>query len=134
MKILEKKIDNMADLLGLKHQGDVVTTVTKRSRSIWTTFDGVDKRIENLDTQHLCNIHYFMKYVNPEFYDKSTKHLIACEIDRRLDGKLLPYKPLRRFAGEIQYLKQKNWLVDDFMEHKTLVVIDGKVIGEVDES
>ena len=124
----------MADLLVLKHQVDVVTTVTKRNSNIWTTFDGVDKRVENLDTQHLCNIHYFMKYVNPDFYDESIKHLIACEIDRRLDGNLLPYKPLRRFAGEINYLKQKNWLVEDRENNKTLVIIDGEIIGEVDES
>ena len=124
----------MADLLGLKYRNDVMTRVTKRSKVIWTTFDGVKIKVEDLDSQHLCNIHYFMKYVNPGFYDKSIKHLIACEIDRRLDGNLLPYKPLRRFAGEINYLKQKNWLVEDRENNKTLVIIDGEIIGEVDES
>jgi hypothetical protein len=46
----------------------------------------------------------------------------------------LPYKPLRRFAVEMQYLKHKKWLVEDRVNNKTLVIIDGKVIGEVDES
>ena len=126
----------MADLLGLKHQNDVVTTTTipKRSQVTWTTFDGVKNKVEDLDSQHLCNIHYFMKYVNPDFYNKSTKRLIACEIDRRLDGQLLPYKPLSRFPGEIEYLKQKGWLFKDTENKKTLVIIDGEIIGEVDES
>lgn len=123
----------MADLLGLKHQNDVVTVtiVPKRNKSIWTTFDGVDSAIENLDSQHLCNIHYFMKYVNPDFYDKSTKHLIACEIDRRLDGQLLPYKPLRRFPAEIAYLKHMGWLFEQ--GNKTLIIINGEIIGQVAE-
>lgn len=124
----------MADLLGLKYEGDVVTTVAKRKCITWTTFDGVNIKVEDIDSQHLCNIHYFMKYVNPEFYDESIKNLIACEIDRRLDGQLLPYKPLRRFAVEMQYLKHKKWLVEDKENNKTLVIIDGNIIGEVDES
>lgn len=121
----------MADLLGLKYQNDVVTIVPKRSQVTWTSLDGVSKKVENLDSQHLCNIHYFMKYVNPDFYDKSTKHLIACEIDRRLDGQLLPYKPLRRFYGELAYLKQKGWLFEQ--DNKTLIIINGEIIGQVAE-
>jgi len=127
----------MADLLGLKHQNDVVTTVPRKPRRsyiIWSTFYGVDNVIENLDSQHLCNIHYFMKYVNPEFYCGETKLLIRCEIDRRLDGQILPYKPLRRFAGEIAYLQHKGWLVEDKENNKTLVIIPGEKVGEVDES
>ena len=123
----------MADLLGLKHQNDKVTVLPKREYITWTTFEGETKRICDLEDQHLCNIYYFIEYLNPEFYDAKTKLLIRCEIDKRFDGNPLEYRPLKRFINEIEFLKQKGWLVKDEQEKRTYVVIDGKKIGEVSE-
>ncbi len=121
----------MADLLGLKYENDRV--LSRRELVTWINFEGVEKKVYELDGQHLCNIYYFMKYVNPEFYDKDIKGLIASEIDLRFDGKILEYRPLRRFLGEISFLKSKGYLVEGYQKKVTYIVIDGKRIGRVAE-
>jgi len=119
----------MADILGTKYENDVVTVVPPKRNIHWTTFEGEKKELSKIDHQHLSNIHWFMKLVNPEFYDKGTKHLIACEIDGRFDGELLPYRPLPRFRGEIESLKNLGYLRERCAGAIVEVVVDGKVVG-----
>jgi len=121
----------MADLLGLKHKKDVVRVVPRREREKWTSFEGVTKSICDLDDQHLCNIYYFMKFINPKFYNKHTRELIAREIDFRFDGNIMDYRPLRRLPGEIEILREKGMLRQDAHTNTTYVVFEGKVIGSV---
>ena len=103
--------------------------VEVKDEPTWTTFEGVEKSISEIDHQHLSNIYYFMKYVNPSFYDKEVNMLIGMEIDGRFDGKLLPWRPLKRFRGEIEFLRCKRWILRH--GNKSLIVINGKIIGEV---
>ena len=107
--------------------------VESKKGPIWTTFEGVEKSISEIDHQHLSNIHYFMKYINPGFYNKGIHMLIGGEIDKRFNGKLLPYRALARHFGEIEYLRKKGWLKSGWNGEKnsTLIVIDGEEIGEV---
>lgn len=124
----------MADILGTKYENDVVTTVTLTPPSqeiTWTTFEGVTKTLSTIDHQHISNIYWFMKLVNPDFYDKSTKTLIAGEIDKRFDGELLPYRPLPRFRGEIESLRRKGYLRERVAGAIVEVVVDGEVVGVV---
>lgn len=121
----------MADLLGIK--GGPWREVPKREYTKWTTFDGRSANICDLKDQHLCNIHYFMKFVNPDFYDKETKQLIAREIDLRFDGDILEYRPLRRLTGEIEVLREKGMIVEESESGETLVVFEDKVIGRVSD-
>ena len=118
----------MADILGTKYENDVVTTVPT-----WMTFEGVRKPVSKIDHQHLSNIHYFMKYINPQFYDTLTRMVIGGELDERFDGKLLPYRPLARNFGEIDTLRKKGWLKSGWNGEKssTLIIIDGVEIGEI---
>lgn len=122
----------MADLLGTKHEGDIVRAVNvTRDNFSWTNFDGVTKGIKDLDVQHLSNIYYFIKYLAPEYYSDKTVNLFNEEIDIRLDGIPLPYKPLRSFSREIEVLRLKGYLKE--VEGKTLIFVDGREIGEVFE-
>lgn len=121
----------MADILGTKFKNDVVTVVKKVPT--WTTFEGVKKPISEIDHQHLSNIMYFIKYINPQFYDTRIRMMIGGEIDKRFDGKLLPYRPLARNFSEIDTLIKNGWLKSGWNGEKqsTLIIIDGKEIGEV---
>lgn len=119
----------MADLLG----GYRDRIVPKREYTKWTTYNGITRNICDLEDQHLCNIHYFMKFVNPNFYDKETKQLIANEIDLRFDGDILEYRPLRRLTGEIEVLREKGMIVEDDQTNETYVVFEGKIIGRVSD-
>ncbi len=96
----------------------------------WYTFDGVKKRVSEIDHQHLSNIIYFMAYVNSG-YRQSIKDGFHTELKRRFNGILLSWKPLRRFEGEMEFLKENNYL----KEHKdsTFIVINNKIIGQVAE-
>jgi hypothetical protein len=96
----------------------------------WWTFEGVKKRVSEIDHQHLSNIIHFMNYVNPG-YPKSIKEGFITELRRRFDGITLPWMPLRRFTGEIEFLRERRWLKET--DGKTLIVIDGVLIGQVAE-
>lgn len=102
---------------------------------IWTTFDGVTKKVSEIDHQHLSNIIHFMRFVNPN-YPKHIKEMFKDEIDRRFDGTLLYWRPLRRFAGEMKYLQRMGWLHKNENKHgkPTDVIINNQWVGEVNES
>lgn len=115
----------MADLLGIKFEGDVVRTIEFE----WHTFEGVVKKISQIDHQHLSNIIYFMKYVGG--YGEDVKSRMQDQLDTKFQSNLLPWRPLRRFEGEMNFLKSQGWLKEE--KDKTLIIINGELIGQVAE-
>ncbi|MEK6828837.1 MAG: hypothetical protein AABY15_01835 [Nanoarchaeota archaeon] len=97
----------------------------------WWTFDGVKKKVSEIDHQHLSNIIYFMRFVNPN-YPKNIKEGFETELRRRFNGVSLPWKPLKRFKGEYEFLEQNGWLHNNGI--KTEIIIDGILVGEVEEA
>jgi len=103
-----------------------------KSITVWQSFDGRRfQDFEGITHQHLSNIYYWTHVVNPEWYNESVKHKIKVAIDRKFDGELLEYRPLARFKTEMDTLRKRGWLKE--YENETRVVVDGKVIGRVDE-
>lgn len=100
----------------------------------WKTFEGVVKNIYEIDHQHLSNIHFFINLTAPEWYDDSTKTIIENELRERFNGKVMPYRPLRRFKAEMDNLQSKGYLVPKKDGDGHDIIVDGDWIGEVDES
>ena len=75
----------------------------------WITVDGskITPR-EELPHDHLSNIYYYVNYIYPQAYDEETRRAIQFELDKRFEGKPLPYKPY--YDWEITWLKSKGWL------------------------
>jgi len=128
---LNKNQNKMADILGTKYDNDVVTKVEPK----WRNFEGITKKLSELDHQHLSNIHYFITLMFPKRYDEDIRQMIREEIDKRFDGQLLPYRPLRRFRMEMDRLEARGWLKDshDGVNPVSIIIFDNKVIGSVDE-
>lgn len=94
---------------------------------VWTTWNGVKKKISEIDHQHLSNIHHFMRYVNTN-YNYKTKFIIVAELHHRFDGQILPYRPIGDFKPEIEFLQEKGYLVkNDLHNHYDIIIFDNKV-------
>lgn len=123
----------MADILGTKHENDVVKS-SSANLVVWQTFEGNRLFLQDINHQHLSNIYYYMKYVSPESYRPEVVRMIKDELATRFDDILLPYRPLRRFKQEISYLQEKGWLWPKPSGIGHNVIINGEWVGEVDES
>lgn len=100
----------------------------------WMTFEGQIHKLSEIDHQHLTNIYYWTHYLHPEWYADTVKYRIKITIDQRFDGELLDYKPLRRFKDEMKLLELRGWLCEDDEYFRTNVIINGKMVGYVDET
>lgn len=99
---------------------------------VWTTWDGVKKKISEIDHQHLSNIIYFMEYVNPN-YSYSVKFTMTAELFSRFDGVMLPYRPIGTYKPEIDYLRESGYLVKNDLHNHYDIIIFGKKIGVYSE-
>jgi len=115
---------------------DVYNTVfySGEENSIWQTFEGERKPINEIDHQHLSNIYYYMKHILPGAYEAHIVKLITNEIAHRFEDVLLPYRPLRRFKQEMDVLQKKGWLWPKPSGIGHNIIINGEWVGEVDES
>lgn len=75
----------------------------------WVTWDRRLVDLYTISHQHLSNIIYFMRLVNPSFYPEKLQHKINHILIIRF-GDLLPYRPDPRFVNEKYYLQQKGYL------------------------
>lgn len=94
----------------------------------WRSFNGSERSLEEIDTQHLCNIYwYHLLLVN-------MKHQWVFGELRRRKSKLLDYAPLIEFKSEIKSLMSKGFLTwgkPTTVAQYGVVKYNGKVIGNV---
>lgn len=102
----------------------------------WTTFEGKKCSFVTADHQHLSNCFYHWKYAVNGYNEHSiirmapaNLKIIQYAIDKRFDGKLLPYRPHVNFKDEIAALKRAGYLQPDGK-----IIVDGKEIGELVKS
>lgn len=108
---------------------EVFNATFEKKEFVWTTWDGVRKKISEIDHQHLSNIIHFMRYVSPA-YVTSTKLAITMELHKRFNGNLLPYRPIGTYKPEIDYLTQKGYLVKNDLHNQYDIIIFGEKVGE----
>lgn len=93
------------------------------------TFDGRILKLHEIEDQHLCNIVHYAEHIGMSGFYWAYKIEVDQEIQKRLNGKLLPYKPPVQSFNEIKKLKTKGML--EVVEGKILIKKDGEIIGEV---
>jgi len=76
----------------------------------WTTWDNRIIPAEKLSHQHLSNIYYYTHYILPEAYCQSIRDDVQELLDKRFNGKRLPFKPDLKFEFEQRRLRSKGWL------------------------
>lgn len=90
-----------------------------------STYDGRVIEYSNLSQQHLSNIIWFNKI----FWNDDESPLEKEELNKRFEGKRLPYKPSKEFEDEIKYLEAIGCIKEK--NGKELIWFDGAVIGEI---
>jgi len=90
-----------------------------------STYDGRVIDYSNLSQQHLSNIIWFNKI----FWNDDESPLEKEELNKRFEGKRLPYKPSKEFEDEIKYLEAIGCIKEK--NGKELIWFDGAVIGEI---
>ena len=91
------------------------------------TFDGRAIKYSNLEHQHLSNIYWFntIHHNRGRYYDVSLME----ELDNRFKGKILSYKPLKRFKGEIDGLRRIGCILKN--NNQELIIFNGNIVGEI---
>ena len=89
----------------------------------WRTWNNKTIPFNELDHQHLSNIHYFMNLVHPAFYPKWLKEGIRNRLIIEF-GKILPYRPDPKFTEEKNYLRKLG-----FLKENNDIVVHGLKIG-----
>ena len=90
----------------------------------WGTYDGRIVSMEEMDHQHLSNIHFYVNVTCPEFYDDELRAWILGWLSRRFAGVILPYRPVSEFTFEKNRLQSKGYL-----QPNNDVVVNGEKIG-----
>ena len=98
----------------------------------WTTWDGVTKKISEIDHQHLSNIIHFMAYINPN-YSPAIKFAMNDELMNRFGNRLLPYRPIGVYVPEMKVLRHKGYLVSTETPGYYKIIVHGKEVGEYTE-
>jgi hypothetical protein len=90
----------------------------------WTTFDNKKATMESADHQHLSNIYWYLRI----FWGCKDNELwqVLTELQKRFEGKVLPYRPHPKFKEEHAYL-HRNGMVDADGN----IVFAGEIIGSV---
>ena len=74
----------------------------------WHTADGQKVDLYTICHQHLSNIFYYTHFILAEKYDDDTRGIVQGAMDKRFNGKALPYNP--KFKWEMDYLQRRGWL------------------------
>jgi len=90
----------------------------------WTTYDGRVASMEDMDHQHMSNIHHFINIVHPDFYPNSVKDEILRWLVQRFAGLILPYHPDPNFNSERVILRSKGYL-----QPNNDIVVNGEKVG-----
>jgi len=90
----------------------------------WMTYDGRVVAMENMDHQHMSNIHHFINLIVPQYYSQGVRAEILFWLTKRFNGIILPYHPVPDFKQEKTYLQAKGYL-----QPNNDVVVNGKKIG-----
>ncbi|MDG1950964.1 MAG: hypothetical protein P8J32_09200 [bacterium] len=93
------------------------------------TFDGRQMNLIDVSDQHLCNIVHYSEHIGMSMFMAYYGDQVRAEIQKRLNGEMLPYRPPIQHVDEIQTLQDKGMLREE--NGVVLVVKDGKIIGEV---
>lgn len=94
---------------------------------IWQDFNGNKKEVHELSHAHLSNIIHFITHILSADSGNNTLPVMKLELERRFDGKLLPYTP--RMQVEWEILNGKNML--EFSDRSVVIVKNGVIIGSV---
>lgn len=93
----------------------------------WTTYDGKQIPVSQMEQGHLSNVYWFFRIIH-----EVTLQWALDEIERRFNGRILPYTPLHQF--EIEFLenngllKWRTHLEHDVVEHGDIFLF-GQQIG-----
>ena len=80
--------------------------------------------MENMDHQHMSNIHHFINFIVPQYYSEGIRVEILKWLVQRFAGVILPYRPVPEFKEEKTYLRSKGYL-----QPNNDVVVNGEKIG-----
>ena len=89
----------------------------------WKTWDDREMEFDSLTHQHLSNIYYFMKYLNPRFYPSALQFFVKKYILVKFGG-ILQYHPDPKFVGERRVLIRLGYL-----KPNGDIIVDSKKIG-----
>jgi hypothetical protein len=100
----------------------------------WTTFDGVSKKINEIDNQHLSNILWFNEvFHNRNRYNCSVQFQLGVELAARMKNESrLDWKPLP-IPDEIKSLVEMGLVREngDIMGNAATTINAGKKIGAI---
>jgi hypothetical protein len=93
------------------------------------TFDGRAIKYSNLKHQHLSNIYWFntIHHGRGRYFDTA----LVNELDKRFKGKILDYKPLKNFVGEIDSLRRSGYLKTT-KDGREIIIYKGEKVGEIE--
>jgi len=93
------------------------------------TYDGRKVMLQDLTDQHLCNIIHYVSYVGMSSAYLRYADKFEDMLQKRLQGKLLPYRPPVDNLQEMFELKRRGYLRK---ERNTLMIMkEGNYLGEV---
>ena len=125
MKGMKASIDKQYDHLQKKIASDIKPEPKPQK---WTTFDGKQINVSDIDHQHLSNIYWYNLIV----YGKPSETAVK-ELNKRFQGEILNYHPLLRFKQEIEYLETHDLLTwyDNGSYYSGYIKYDNKLIGAI---
>lgn len=100
---------------------------------IWTSAEGKKTSFFELDHQHLSNILWFNEVFNHySRYNNDPQFLLGLELERRFDGKRLPWKPLPILDEVNDLINMKLITPDgDIIGNRGCGLMEGKIIGSI---
>jgi hypothetical protein len=93
------------------------------------TFDGRAIKYSKLKHQHLSNIYWFNTVIHNRGHYFDTA--LIGELDERFDSKILDYKPLKNFVGEINDLRRSGYLKTT-KDGREIIIFNGEKVGEIE--
>ena len=92
--------------------------------NFWITYDNRIVSMEEMDHQHMSNIHYYINNIVPYFYNDEVRKHIKKWLVKRFSGVILPYHPVPDFQFEKSHLKRMGYL-----QPNNDIVVGGIKIG-----
>jgi hypothetical protein len=129
---MEQARSNFNDVLkNLTNTPDVLKNkpaATPTTKKIWTTFEGKDVDMDNIDHQHLSNIYWYTR-----IFSYTPSQAAIDQLKKRFNGEILEYKPLLKFKFEIRELERKGYLKWQTKGDYLLGIItyDGRNVGSI---
>jgi len=90
----------------------------------WMTYDNRIVSMEEMDHQHMSNIHYYINHILPELYTDEIREHIKKWLVKRFAGVILSYHPVPEFRFEQLHLKRMGYL-----QENNDIVVGGVKLG-----